>query len=86
VKTLEDFIQYFGAERQCSVGRELTKMFEEHMRGTLQEVCEHFREKGVKGEIVITVAGAEVVRKKGRVRAEEEEEEGPEEEEEVGEE
>lgn len=78
VKTLEDFIQYFGAERQCSVGRELTKMFEEHVRGTLREVCEHFREKGVKGEIVIAVAGAEEVRKKGRARVEE----GPEEEEE----
>jgi 16S rRNA C1402 (ribose-2'-O) methylase RsmI len=42
------------------------------MRGTLREVCEHFREKGVKGEIVITVAGAEQVRKKGRAIEEEE--------------
>ena len=59
VKTLEDFIQYFGEERQCCVSRELTKMFEENRRGSLREVCAHFREKGVKGEIVITVAGAE---------------------------
>ena len=59
VKTLEDFIQYFGAERQCCVSRELTKMFEENKRGTLQEVCEHFKKKDVKGEIVIVVAGKE---------------------------
>jgi len=59
VKTLEDFIQYFGAERLCSVTRELTKMFEENKRGTLQEVCDYFKAKGVKGEIVIVVAGKE---------------------------
>ena len=57
VKTLEDFIQYFGAERPCCVSRELTKMFEENKRGTLQEVCEHFKQKAVKGEIVIVVQG-----------------------------
>ncbi|HEX8460733.1 MAG TPA: 16S rRNA (cytidine(1402)-2'-O)-methyltransferase [Segetibacter sp.] len=57
VKTLEEFIQYFGAERQCSVSRELTKMFEENKRGTLHEVCTHFREKNVKGEIVIVIQG-----------------------------
>ena len=59
VKTLEDFIQYFGGDRQCSVSRELTKMFEENKRGTLQEVCEHFKQKTVKGEIVIVLAGKE---------------------------
>ncbi len=57
VKTLEDFIQYFGAERACSVSRELTKMFEENKRGTLQEVVNFFKEKTVKGEIVIVVEG-----------------------------
>ena len=57
VKTLEDFIQYFGAERPCSVSRELTKMFEENKRGTLQEVCDYFKQKTVKGEIVIVVQG-----------------------------
>ena len=57
VKTLEEFIQYFGAERTCSVSRELTKMFEENKRGTLQEVLTHFKEKNTKGEIVIVVAG-----------------------------
>ncbi len=57
VKTLDEFITYFGAGRICSVSRELTKMFEENKRGTLQEVADHFREKTVKGEIVIIVAG-----------------------------
>jgi 16S rRNA (cytidine1402-2'-O)-methyltransferase len=56
---LEDFIQYFGEERQCCVSRELTKMFEENKRGSLREVCAYYREKGVKGEIVITVEGME---------------------------
>ncbi len=57
VKTLENFIEYFGTERQCCVSRELTKMFEENKRGTLQEVCNHFKQKNVKGEIVIVVQG-----------------------------
>ena len=57
VKTLEDFKMYFGSERLCSVSRELTKIFEENKRGTLQEVCDYFKEKNVKGEIVIVVAG-----------------------------
>lgn len=57
VKTLNDFITYFEPDRLCSVSRELTKMFEENKRGTLQEVHDHFKEKGVKGEIVIVVAG-----------------------------
>jgi 16S rRNA (cytidine1402-2'-O)-methyltransferase len=57
VKTLQEFIQYFGADRPCCVSRELTKLFEENRRGTLQEVCDHFKEKNPKGEIVIVVAG-----------------------------
>jgi len=57
VKTLKDFINYFGAERRCSVSRELTKMFEENFQGTLYEVCEYFSNKSVKGEIVIVVEG-----------------------------
>ena len=57
VKTLNEFIQYFGAERQGSVSRELTKKFEENKRGTLQEVHDYFNEKNVKGEIVIVVEG-----------------------------
>lgn len=57
VKTLNEFMQYFGANRSCSVSRELTKKFEENARGTLQEVHDHFKAKAVKGEIVIVVAG-----------------------------
>ena len=57
VKTLEEFIIYFGAARPCSVSRELSKMFEENKRGTLREVCDYFKEKTVKGEIVIVVQG-----------------------------
>jgi 16S rRNA (cytidine1402-2'-O)-methyltransferase len=57
VKTLEEFIQYFGEERACCVSRELTKMFEENKRGTLREVHAYFMEKAVKGEVVIVVAG-----------------------------
>jgi 16S rRNA (cytidine1402-2'-O)-methyltransferase len=57
VKTLKDFIEYFGKERGCSVSRELTKLFEENFQGSLYEVCEHFLAKNVKGEIVIVVEG-----------------------------
>lgn len=57
VKTLNDCIEYFGAERQCCVSRELTKKFEENKRGTLQEVHDYFHKKAVKGEIVIVVEG-----------------------------
>jgi 16S rRNA (cytidine1402-2'-O)-methyltransferase len=60
VRTLEEFIEYFGANRLCAVSRELTKMFEENYRGTLREVCDHFSTKAVKGEIVIIVAGKEI--------------------------
>lgn len=59
VKTLEDFIEYFGEERQCCVSRELTKKFEENKRGSLKEVSDYFKEKGVKGEIVVVIAGKE---------------------------
>lgn len=59
-RTLKDFIEYFGAERQCCVSRELTKMFEENKRGTLQEVYDHFNSKTVKGEIVIVVEGKKI--------------------------
>ena len=58
VKTLEDMAQYFGEDRNCSVARELTKLFEENKRGTLKDVAEYFKSKSVKGEIVLVVAGA----------------------------
>ena len=57
VRTLEDLAVYFGGERPCSVSREISKIYEEHIRGTINEVLIHFREKGVKGEIVIAIAG-----------------------------
>lgn len=63
VKTLEQLSEYFGAERECSVAREISKVHEEHRRGTLQEVAQWFREHEPKGEIVIVVAGAPQNRK-----------------------
>ena len=58
VKTLEQFSEYFGAERLCSVAREISKIHEEHRRGTLAEVSAWFKEHEPKGEIVIVVEGA----------------------------
>ena len=58
VKTLEQFCEFFGAERECSVAREISKKFEEHKRGTLAEVAAWYKEHEPKGEIVIIVAGA----------------------------
>jgi len=57
VKTLGHFIAYFGADRQVSVSRELTKMFEETIRGTATEVLAHYTNKPPKGEIVVIVDG-----------------------------
>ncbi|MBS1946135.1 MAG: 16S rRNA (cytidine(1402)-2'-O)-methyltransferase [Bacteroidetes bacterium] len=57
VKTLEELVVYFGASRQCCVSRELTKVFEENRRGSLEEVLHHYKEKGAKGEIVIVLKG-----------------------------
>ncbi len=58
VKTLDQFAEFFGAERECSVAREISKLHEEHRRGSLSEVADWFREHEPKGEIVIVVAGA----------------------------
>jgi 16S rRNA (cytidine1402-2'-O)-methyltransferase len=57
IKTLDDLITAFGAERQASVSRELTKMFEETVNGTLAQIRHHFNTKTIKGEFVIVVAG-----------------------------
>jgi 16S rRNA (cytidine1402-2'-O)-methyltransferase len=57
IKALEQFIEYFGAERKGSVSRELTKKFEETVNGSLTEVLNHFKDKEVKGEIVIVIQG-----------------------------
>lgn len=58
-KTLEQLSEVFGAERRACVSREISKIFEEHRRGTLQELITHFTETPPKGEIVICVEGAE---------------------------
>ena len=63
VKTLEEFKEYFGPDRPCSVSRELTKMFEETKRGTLHDVCFYFSQKNVKGEIVIVVEGLQKIKR-----------------------
>nr|WP_298996319.1 16S rRNA (cytidine(1402)-2'-O)-methyltransferase [uncultured Allomuricauda sp.] len=57
IKTLTQFGEYFGADRQVSVSRELTKMYEETVRGTVSEVLKHFKAKSPKGEFVIVVGG-----------------------------
>ena len=57
VKTLSQFIEYMGEERQVSISRELSKKFEETKRGTLREVYEFFQQKDPKGEFVIILAG-----------------------------
>ena len=64
VKTLDSLAEHFGADRECSVAREISKIHEEHRRGTLAEVSSWYREHEPKGEIVIVVAGAPSRRKK----------------------
>ena len=57
VKTLEQFAEVYGTDRQVSVCREISKVHEESVRGTLAEVISHFKEHEPKGEIVIVLAG-----------------------------
>lgn len=56
-KTLNDFMQYFGEERQISISREISKIHEETVRGTIEELMLYFEKKNKKGEIVIVVQG-----------------------------
>jgi 16S rRNA (cytidine1402-2'-O)-methyltransferase len=56
-KTLGDLASVFGPDREACVSRELTKVFEENLRGTLAYLSEHYKEHAPKGEIVIIVAG-----------------------------
>ncbi len=56
-KTLRDFEKHFGKQRLVCVSRELTKIYEENVRGTVKEVLEHFSDANVKGEITIVVEG-----------------------------
>ena len=71
VKTLDQFIEHFGPERECSVAREISKIHEEHRRGTLAEVSAWYKEHEPKGEIVIVVAGAPPEKKRRKAEAEE---------------
>ena len=57
IKTLTQFAEYFGEDRKISVSRELTKLYEETVRGTVKEVLEHFENKLPKGEFVLVVEG-----------------------------
>src|SRR6056297_3270167 len=57
LKTLSNFVEYFGADRSISVSRVLTKLYEETVRGTAEEVLQHYMDKPPKGEIVIVVGG-----------------------------
>jgi 16S rRNA (cytidine1402-2'-O)-methyltransferase len=57
LKTLQQFSEVFGPERQVSVCREISKVHEESVRGTLQEAIQHFTEHEPRGEFVIVVAG-----------------------------
>jgi 16S rRNA (cytidine1402-2'-O)-methyltransferase len=56
-KALEQFSEYFGIERMICVSRELTKVYEENIRGTIAELLKYFKEKTIKGEIVIILQG-----------------------------
>jgi 16S rRNA (cytidine1402-2'-O)-methyltransferase len=60
VKTLDDLASVFGSEREASVSRELTKIYEENIRGTLADISEHFKKYTPRGEIVIVVAGKKI--------------------------
>ncbi len=66
VKTLAEFVQYFGEDRTVSVSRELSKLHEETIRGTAAEVLKHFEIKPPKGEIVVVVGGKMEDKKKNK--------------------
>ena len=65
LKTLAEFAEYLGEDREASVSRELTKMYEETVRGTLLEIKSHFENNILKGEFVICVAGVTAQKEKG---------------------
>ena len=66
VKTLTEFITFFGEDRSICVSRELSKLHEENVRGTVREVLTHFENKPPKGEIVVVVAGKTVTKENKR--------------------
>ncbi len=57
LKTLNNFAEYFGEDRPISVSRELTKLYEETIRGTVSDLIEHFTKNVLKGEFVVVVGG-----------------------------
>ena len=60
VKTLTQFVEHFGTERLGTVSREISKIYEETIRGTLPELIEHFTKKVPRGEFVIVISGKEI--------------------------
>ena len=66
VKTLGEFITYFGEDRQICVSRELSKLHEENIRGTVREVMAHFEKVAPRGEIVVVIGGKIVVKENKR--------------------
>lgn len=66
LKTLKQFAEVYGGDRQVSVAREISKLHEEHVRGTLDEVVAHFEETEPRGEIVIILAGKEIQKSKNK--------------------
>jgi 16S rRNA (cytidine1402-2'-O)-methyltransferase len=75
VKTLQQFAEVFGAERRMSACREISKMYEQSVRGTIAEVLAHFEETEPRGEFVLVVEGAETVKEKKKKQRRGEEEE-----------
>lgn len=75
VKALEQMAEIFGPQRHACVAREISKMFEEFKRGTLEELISYYNQHGVKGEIVLLVAGKDYNAEEGGVSIEIEEEE-----------
>lgn len=76
VKTLAEFVTFFGEDRQICVSRELSKLHEENRRGTAKEVLAHFEKTAPRGEIVVVVAGKTITKeaKKSKFSKEEKEE------------
>ena len=72
LKTLQQFADVYGTERQVSVCREISKVHEESVRGTLAEVITHFTDTDPRGEIVVILAGAESLKEKKAKRADKE--------------
>ena len=75
VKTLQQFAEVFGVERRMSACREISKMYEQSVRGTIAEVLAHFEETEPRGEFVLVVEGAETVKEKKKKQRRGEEEE-----------